>query len=289
MEYYFDTGNEIGGWMRVIVNYDIKNYGVFIDGKELTSLNFYDIPGHKSGTAYLLDEREVLGLGWSGNPTLVLNNARIEGEKGLYNESCYNFKIYARGDNNITASNYDGFDTDPVVRTTISGGGTLCFAATGQNWPGIYNADHATLEITDGTIVICNGAGFGFFDDCGRLYITENSALMAYGNQRASVELPAVEDRHFDSNIAIRYPVGATYGGKYGVYYANTTTDVQQDWVVIGPDTQRIRDLITGINEIDSPPNPTRNGGEIYNLAGQKVDGKYKGIVIKDGKKVLVK
>ena len=239
--YSFRTYNTTANFLNVIVNYDVKNYGVYIDGTELTSLNFYDIPGLKSGTAYFTDEYE--GIGWSGyQPTLVLNNAKIEGEEGLVNKDCYYFKIIARGDNEIKATDYNAFDNwGAAVRTVFSGGGTIRFTATGSdtasgsNWHGMYAGDYTITELTEGTTVICKGIGHGYFDDCGRLYIKENSALMAYGTKYPSVELPKESDRHFDSNIAIRYPVGAYYDDKYSVCYAGTTTKVQKDWVVIGP------------------------------------------------------
>lgn len=43
----------------------------------------------------------------------------------------------------------------------------------------------------------------------------------------------------------------------------------------------------TGINLIENNSNVSNNA--IYNLAGQKVDASYKGIVIKNGKKYLMK
>ena len=44
---------------------------------------------------------------------------------------------------------------------------------------------------------------------------------------------------------------------------------------------------VTGIEGISTPT--AKSDGRIYNLAGQAVDASYKGIVIKNGKKVLVK
>ena len=246
VEYEIYTGNEVAGWMPVTVNYDVKKYGVYVAGTELTSLNFYDIPGLKEGTAYFYDESS--GLGWSGiYPTLVLYDAKIEGEKGLYNKGCYDLKIIARGDNSITATNWTGFDTNAVVKTTISGGGTLWITATGDRNGGIYNSDASTLKITDGTKVISQGDGYGFFDDGGTLYIQDNSILACYGNESASVELPVESKCKFDSNIGIRYPAGAYIGNSYHVFYEGTTTDVQRDWVVIGPDNQATQNLITDL------------------------------------------
>ena len=286
VQYEINTGNAAAGWMPVVVNYDVKRYGVYVAGEELTSLNFYDIPGLKSGTAYFYDETS--GIGWSGyQPTLVLNNAKIEGEKGLYNEDCYSLKIIARGDNSITATDWTGFETDPAVVTTISGGGTLRFTAAGDRNSGIYNADVSTLKITDGTKVICQGDGYGFFDDGGTLYIQDNSILACYGNESASVELPIASKCIFDSNIDVRYPVGAYIGNGYHVFYARTTTDVQRDWVVFGPDNQATQDLIDGVS---LTPALSSREGEVYNLAGQKVNGKLpRGIYIVGGKKVLQK
>ncbi len=246
VEYEYDTGKDAARWMPVTVNYDVKRYGVYIDGTELTSLNFYDIPGLKEGTAYFYDESS--GLGWSGiYPTLVLYDAKIEGVKGLYNKECYDLKIIARGNNSITATDWTGFDTDAVVKTTISGGGKLWITATGDRNGGIYNSDASTLKITDGTKVISQGDGYGFFDDGGTLYIQDNSILACYGNESASVELPVESKCKFDSNIGIRYPAGAYIGNSYHVFYEGTTTDVQQDWVVIGPDNQATQDLITDL------------------------------------------
>ncbi len=289
VEYEIYTGNEAAGWMPVTVNYDVKRYGVYVAGTELTSLNFYDIPGLKEGTAYFYDESS--GLGWSGiYPTLVLYDAKIEGEKGLYNKECYDLKIIARGNNSITATDWTGFDTDPVVKTTISGGGKLWITATGDRNGGIYNSDASTLKITDGTKVISQGDGYGFFDDGGTLYIQDNSILACYGNESASVELPTESNCKFDSNIGIRYPAGAYIGNSYHVFYAGTTTDVQRDWVVIGPDNQATQDFIaTGIESIHNSQFTVHNEEAIYNLAGQRLSKTQRGINIVGGKKIIRK
>ena len=289
VEYEIYTGNTAAGWMSVTVNYDVKRYGVYVAGEELTSLNFYDIPGLKEGTAYFYDESS--GLGWSGiYPTLVLYDAKIEGVKGLYNKECYDLKIIARGNNSITATDWTGFDTDPVVKTTISGGGKLWITATGDRNGGIYNSDASTLKITDGTKVISQGDGYGFFDDGGTLYIQDNSILACYGNESASVELPTESNCKFDSNIGIRYPAGAYIGNSYHVFYAGTTTDVQQDWVVIGPDNQATQDFIaTGIESIHNSQFTVHNEEAIYNLAGQRLSKTQRGINIVGGKKIIRK
>ncbi|MBQ6186443.1 MAG: hypothetical protein IJK49_00660 [Prevotella sp.] len=236
--YQYDTGNSTAGWMNVTVNYDVKHYGVYVDGTELTSLNFYDIPGLKSGTAYLMDEHE--GIGWSGyRPTLVLSDAKIEGEEGIENEGCYNFKIIATGNSEVRATDFNAFESSNVVSTTISGD-TLQLIATGGTWNGVYkNESHIT--ITGGATLICKGEGHGFMDDGGALNIDESSTLMAYGNKPyPSIELPFPRDLHLGSDVQLRYPEGAYIGNEFHVYYAGTTTDVKNDWVVIGPPWAKI-------------------------------------------------
>ena len=284
IEYEIYTGNAAAGWMSVTVNYDVKKYGVYVDGKELTSLNFYDIPGLKEGTAYFYDESS--DLGWSGiSPTLVLYDAKIEGEDGLTNEDCYNLNIIVRGDNEVTATDFNAFSSNSVaVKTTFSGGGTLRFTATSDTWNGIYAID-SYIIIKDATKIIARGNGYGYFDDGSILYIQGNSILACYGDVY-SVEPPSEKNRKFDTNIGIRYPAGAFFSG-YHVYYAGTSTDVQKDWVVIGPDNQATQNVIA--DGIASPKSSPEGTDLIYNLAGQRVGNGYKGIVIKDGRKTLRK
>ena len=237
--YDYDTRTSDHQIMKDIeVNYHVINYGVYVDGVELTSLNLNNIPGLKSGTAYVNDEPQWIG--WAGNPTLVLYNAEIEGEEGISNETGYWFHINVRGNNTVTATDYNALNCEVATSTTLSGGGRLHVRTTNNEWNGVYLGDVATLKITDGTRLWADGDGYGLFDDCGRLTIDASSTLAAYGRFHASVELPSEECRTFGEGIDIRYPEGATIGAGYHVYYKNSTADVQRDWVVIGPSTAQL-------------------------------------------------
>ena len=60
------------------------------------------------------------------------------------------------------------------------------------------------------------------------------------------------------------------------------------DWVVIGPDNATTGELIDGVDNVNADDNDNLNANKgIYNLAGQKVGESYKGIVIKNGKKII--
>ena len=87
-------------------------------------------------------------------------------------------------------------------------------------------------------------------------------------------------------DIALRYPVDAYIGSRNIIYYADGS-EVINDWVVIGPDTQATVDLIDGISPLKATEEEAATS--IYNLAGQRLSKMQKGINIKDGKKVLVK
>ena len=288
VEYEFYTGNAVAGWMPVVVNYDVKKYGVYIDDIELTSLNFYDIPGLKEGIAYFYDGSEGSGLGWSGIvPTLVLYDAKIETKEGIHNIEGYSLNIIVRGDNEVIATDFNAFESYAGVSTTFRGGGTLHLTATSDRWHGIYPCD-SRITIKEATKIIAQGDGYGYFDDNSILYIQDNSILACYGNKYPSVELPVVSQRKFDSNIDVRYPVGAYMDSGHHVYYAGTTTDVQKDWVVIGPDNQATQDFIiaTGISLTEEGRSQTEDGA-IYNLAGQRLSKTQRGINIVGGKKII--
>ena len=87
--------------------------------------------------------------------------------------------------------------------------------------------------------------------------------------------------------IAFRYHTDAYIGSNNNIYYADGTK-VTNDWVVIGPDNATTGELIDGVGIVNADDNDNLNASKgIYNLAGQKVGESYKGIVIKNGKKII--
>ena len=270
---------------HVVVNYDVKDYNIFIDGQKMTSLNFFDIPGLVSGTAYFEDKPE--DLGWAGEPTLVLDNATLEWDGtnyGIYNNNNYYFTIKVIGDCSVTSKNYAALELDPVTRTTIEGGGTLNILS---KYSCIESFVLTELTIQDNTKIIARSTdGRGYYEgDEARLEIKDGAVFAVYSKYE-----PLYLDKNkpvFGEGIDIRYPEGAYFSGTYNNLYYADGTEVKNDWVVFGPDTWATHDAIaTGIAK--SFP-LGEDLGEAYNLAGQKVGDGYKGIVIKDGKKTLKK
>ena len=275
-----------GKKMSVIVNYDVIDYSIKVDGVNLTSLNMNDIPGTKEGKAYIDDESAQGGsLGWANKPTLILDNATLEWDgknEGIYSSTNYSIKVI--GDCSIKAPNETGIYLD-CSQLNIKGGGKLHIFSkyrTFDSWLG------SQLTIQDNTVVIAESAESECYysEEWDTFTIKEGSVFAAYSKRKP---IDPANRPVFGEGIDVRYPVGA-YLGDWYVLYADGT-EVKNDWVFIGPDDQATQDLIaTGIENINADVNDNLNlNQDIYNLAGQKVGEGYKGIVIKDGKKILRK
>lgn len=218
---------------NVVVNYDVKDYNIFVDGQKMTSLNFFDIPGLVSGKAYFEDKPE--GLGWAGEPTLVLDNATLEWDGnnyGIYNNNNYYFTIKVIGDCSITSKNGVGIELDPVTRTTIEGGGTLNILS---KYTCIESFVLTELTIQDNTKVIGRSTdGRGYYEgDVAKLEI-KDGAVFAVNSKYEPLYLDK-DKPVFGEGIDIRYPEGAYFSGTYNNLYYADGTEVKNDWVIIGP------------------------------------------------------
>ena len=266
------------------LHYNVKEYGFSINGKEMTSVDMYDIPGLVSGDAYL-----AVKLNAPDYPTLVLDNATLEWDVnsyGLYNHDVYQdgLTIKVIGDCTIRVPNaYAAFELDVATVTHITGGGTLHILSKGD---GFESWVVASLIIQDNTTVIAESTdASAFYDGDGvKLEIKDGGTFAAYSKSEP-INLDTNGEFIFGEGIDIRYPVGASFGAYNDVYYADGTK-VKGDWVVIGPDNQATRDLITGVKDVNANVNLNNSW---FDLQGRKVMNPRKGIYIKDGKAVLVK
>ena len=264
------------GIQPYIIHYDLIDYGFSINGKQMTSRDFYNVPGVVSGNAYLRDE--IYAVRWKNEPTLVLDNARLKWNSGL-DLPTSQLTIKVIGDCSISVPGI-GFDLEPGTYTTIEGGGKLYISA---DYP-IETYVVTYLTIQDNTTVMAQGKYQGYRDNDGAIFtIKDGATFCAYGGTGSPIQLD-INPITFGSGIDVRYPVGA-YMGNWGVLNADGTA-VTKDWVVIGPDNQATKDLITGVA---SPKSSPEGNDFIYNLAGQRLSRPQKGIYITNGRKVLVK
>ena len=267
-------------YICTICGYEIPlvNYNIYVASTQVTSRNMYDVLG----------DGKV-----SYNPatkTLTLNGANIQAESGLHGYGIQaeedNMKIKLLGYNTITTTNRNGIrikGTRGSGPITIFGGGLLFITS---ETTGILS--YNDLKLTDGVKIIVESTGASTSGLQGMPFST-SSPFPTLTMSGAGTVLRAKSGsngvvRYFHAlnlldGIKIFEPEGATFVEDEGI--KKNGAMVANEWVMLAS-----QDCIDGVRPT---PTPSRNGGEMFNLAGQRVDGKYKGIVIKDGKKVLIK
>lgn len=283
--------NDEDGVTPIVRHYHVVNYGIYIEGQEMTSLNMYNVPGYCSrGKAYFTDEAS--GDGWANKPTLVLDDAVmfLDGRTGVENNRPNDlFNIQVNGycviygyDENFNPL-YLGLDT----RTKIKGDGTLYLYSDDYRHAAeaIYSGYNASLSLEGKvTVKAITYNGYAYYDEGqGRLQIGNEAVFCAYSRDSYPMTVPS--QFLLGNGIGLRYPVD----GYWNDYVLNSAGNrVEGDWVIFGPDNQVTRDLVTGVDNVNADDNLNQNKG-VYNLSGQKVGEGYRGIVIKNGKKVLIK
>ena len=276
------------GIQPYIHHYHQVNYGISINGKQMTSVDMYNIPCLKSGKAHFEDERS--GYYWANKPTLVLENATLEcdGSTGVDNGhygSTFNIKVV--GDCTISGKGemFNPLYLDSETSTTIKGGGTLNLISaneSGKAGDAIYSGMEARLTLTDYTTLIATSIdNSGYWDEGEGRFTIDSGYFCAYSEKSYPLWLPS--QFLLGTGIECRYPVGGQVWGNY--VYGADGAPVQGGWVMFGYDTQVMDELITGV----SPLGETEEGAAIYNLAGQRLNRAQKGIYITNGRKVLVK
>ena len=290
------------GIVPYTVNYHVENYGIYIDGQELTSLNMFDVPGIKSGKAHVEDE--AYGTGeyyylWGRCPTLLLEDAVIETEnKAIYNENNIDFKINVTGDCLISSKNHYALELDVATNTTVKGGGTLHAFTLSDGCCAIESWAVASLIVQDNTtLIVESNYGIAYLEtDDASLKIYNGGVFCARSKYDVSVGFDNSENNEFDEGIALRYPVGA-YVKKHGVCYADGS-EVKKDWVVFGPvgaappvEEGGISTSIGKALFINDQGETLNDNTELYSISGQKLSGKptAKGVYIVNGKKIILK
>lgn len=152
-----------------------------------------------------------------------------------------------------------------------------------SNISGLTETIEVNKKYDDGFVLTAMDGGYSIKDCYGRyLYQsgTHNSFNVGETPQAWTIESQADGTFKISMNgYFMQYGQG-TYT-TFGVY-----TEAQDGAVL--PMLYKFDDKATGIDTINGNSEVVRATGT-YNLAGQRVDSSYKGIVIKNGKKVLVK
>jgi len=87
--------------------------------------------------------------------------------------------------------------------------------------------------------------------------------------------------------LTLEIEASSSFSGSETITLSNiVATDASSVRITIDDVTLTVNDNTTGIQLVT---NDNADGEQIYNLKGQKVDGSYKGVVIRNGKKVVIK
>lgn len=144
------------------------------------------------------------------------------------------------------------------------------------------------LKLTEASGIYAAGTGFVVSGIPGAVYALPVSTA---SNSKLTQDLVGLTE---DATFAPRsiYVLGKNSSGGLGFYpYDGTTMEAKHAYIPtskVPASAQSLKIVVDGINAIQTVQNDenarTQNN---YNLAGQKVDTGYKGIVIRNGKKVL--
>ena len=265
-----------------LTNFSERNLGFSINGKEMTTLDMFNVPGLVSGKAFIETSA-------SDAPTLVLNNATLEWNGtgyGLYNHDTGQDGLTIRviGDCTINVPNGIALGLDVATLTTIEGRGTLNIIS--GSYP-IETYIATMLRIQDNTTVIANNitGNSALWDQDGAHFEIRDGGVFAAYSKYEPIWLDSNGEFIFGEGIALRYPVGAYVGSGNNIYNADGTL-VKDDWIVIGPDNQATQDLIDGVGNVNANLNLNDSW---FDLQGRKVANPQKGIYIKDGRIILRK
>jgi hypothetical protein len=260
----------VTSWVKIM---KVNTYDLYVAGTQVTDKNKADVLG--DGTVSYDPETN----------TLTLNNAHIvaTGESGVegYGIDVYNnltgflpdFTIKLEGENSIESlvAIQAGTSYNKSI-VFIKGPGSL--RCTGL-W-GFYLNSTYDLIISDGAMVTVEGTdGYAIFTSTLTVSGAE-TVLYMKGAETYRGSSPVLED-----GLIIGMPVGAYYDTETHQLVDAEGEVITNQWVIIAS-----QDYIDGVETLSSSP---LKGDGIFNLAGQKVDANYKGIVIQNGRKVLKK
>lgn len=223
-------------------------------------------------------------------PKLTLNGVKLKALNGGYNTTLAiseNMTLELVGENEIL---YDVDNTwghalwcGTDKKITLSGGGSLtCKSVISPLHNATYLREGATLVIDGNATLISTGYDQGIYgEDNAKLVINYGTvkASGAYVGGRGLIEVRG--GIQLGEGVSITQPVGARLSDD-GIWVVNA------DGSTIPTNTEVV---ITGGSPsgIVNTTLPTQDNGTRYNLQGQRVGEEYRGIVIENGRKHVIK
>lgn len=235
------------------------------------SYNLFVVSSYNS----IAEFKENVGTGNYG--ILNLNNAEVVYLNKYEGKSGTNVECYVRDASGAIMFYNTTFE---YVANTVLNGSVLAKYTVYNGMPEVNVTDDENITTTTGTAAPIELSA----EDVNETY---------YGN------LVSVSGTYTTSDNGKKID-GLTLYDKFKTGYLDNLTDGEACTVVgivvtyynksdktVTAELAPIQEVVTGINDINADVN-VKNGA-LYNLAGQKVDASYKGIVISNGKKMLKK
>lgn len=294
-------------------------------GKDFTEPTLNN-PNNLSVT-YTSSDENVATVDANGKVTLKANGmttitaSSAETAKYLAGSASYNLFVVSSYNNiadfkkNVGENNYGILnlkDAEVVYLNKYEGKtstNTECYVRDASGAIVFFNTsfEYEANTVLNGTVL----AKYTVFNGLPEITITDDENITTSTGNAAPIELAAsdVNENYYGNLVSVtgKYAKGEknqtiddlVLYDKFKTGYLNNLTDGETYTVVgivvtyynktdktVTAELAPIKDVVTGINDIKAE---TKSNGAVYNLAGQKVDGSYKGIVIRDGKKYLNK
>lgn len=269
--------------------FSLRKYDLKVCGVQVTGMNKNDILG--DGTVSFDPAKN----------TLMLHNASFSIDApsgfGVYNQ-IPDLEVFVGGDNTIESKQWTAFSA--IQNTHFKGRGTL--RLKGYSWGLSCGSSATKISVSNGIHLICQGGenataespgiggGFSGTYSGRRPPYTYNNTLEVSGEGTVlevkgagyASSLYDLADLVLGSGLAITAPAGASFNvSKHAICYADGNI-IKGDWVIIDGQTG----ITTNISEPVTQPTADQ---PMYNLSGQRVGKDYKGIVIHNGTKVVIK
>ena len=239
----------------------------YVDDEQLVFLVEYERLGliiEGKGTS---DIRFNFSIPWAGNYVVILSKGGgdFSGTPLADIKDIYGYIAHK----NITIEDLEFFCQELSYDKRLDENNQPAYyldAITGNNTPLDYDAElRAKIYIPDGE------GGFDPLEFCADSLLKVPFQLASNMTETASIRLPReLEAGDYDIDLYISYDFNSTDDGDYFVF-ANFSLTVPEP---------------TGIKEVQGSRFKGQGDGAPYNLSGQRVTGGYKGIVIKNGKKI---
>ena len=271
-------------WLKCKEIVPLVEYNLYVAGTRVNELNADDIQGD-GRVSFDTTNGNVLHL---NRASISIDEADGTGITDMISDQ--ELVVVVKGDNTVESKQWDAFRARGNVH--FKGNGTL--RLKGYSWGLSCGSGVASITLSDGVHLICEGGerdgangGFsGFYNERRHSWETtleisgSGTVLESKGNANGNGSVHDI--KNLNGSIAITAPNGAVFNSSKHAICDASGNIIKGSWVIIEGQSG----ISTNISEVDAPSTTDQ---PMYNLSGQRVGKDYKGIVIQNGKKVVIK